>query len=154
MDEAPLTLAVDLGGTRMRAALVTGDGELIDRHAEPTPRDATCPDALMALVESLAAAWRAALEADGPTALMLSRQALPSLPPHPVDVSGAIIAEGAQATILATGSEVHGALAGRDLLSAHGVAARVVSLPSWERFRARPTAAHSRDPGWDAPGRC
>jgi transketolase len=57
-----------------------------------------------------AAAWRAALEADGPCALILSRQPLPSLPTDRVDVAGAIIADGGDATILATGSEVHVAL--------------------------------------------
>lgn len=50
MPNGPLTLAVDLGGTWMRAAIVTDDGALISRRAEPTPQDATCPDALMALV--------------------------------------------------------------------------------------------------------
>lgn len=49
-----------------------------------------------------------------------------------------MIADGDQVTILATGSAVHVALAARDLLAARGVAARVVSLPSRERFRARP----------------
>lgn len=44
------TLTVDLGGTQMRAAIVTGDGRLVSRRAQPTPRDAECPDALMALV--------------------------------------------------------------------------------------------------------
>ncbi len=42
--------------------------------------------------------------------------------------------------IVATGSEVEIALAARDLLAADGVAVRVVSLPSWELFRARPPA--------------
>jgi transketolase len=40
----------------------------------------------------------------------------------------------AQATIFATGSEVHIALAGRDLLRAEGIEARVVSIPSFELF--------------------
>lgn len=83
-----------------------------------------------------AAAWRAALESEGPSALILSRQKLPALPTHRVDVAGAVIADGDQLTIVATGSEVQVALAARDLLAARQVAARVVSLPSWERFRA------------------
>jgi transketolase len=87
-----------------------------------------------------AAAWRAALEAEGPVALVLSRQSLPSLPTADVDVAGAVIADGAHATLLATGSEVHVALAARDLLTEQGIGARVVSVPSVERFRARPTA--------------
>ncbi len=50
MADAPPTLTVDLGGTRMRAAVVTDDGALHGRRTEPTPQDATCPDALIALV--------------------------------------------------------------------------------------------------------
>jgi transketolase len=91
-----------------------------------------------------AAAWRAALEADGPTALILSRQALPSLPTMRVDVAGAIIADGEDATLVATGSEVHVALRARELLADQGISARVVSLPSWELFRQRPAAARER----------
>lgn len=44
------------------------------------------------------------------------------------------------AAIVGTGSEVEIALAARDLLAGEGVAVRVVSLPSWELFRARPRA--------------
>ena len=91
-----------------------------------------------------AAAWRAALEADGPCALILSRQPLPSLPTDRVDVAGAIIADGDDATILATGSEVHVALDARALLAEHDVSVRVVSLPSWERFRRLPAAERHR----------
>ncbi len=80
-----------------------------------------------------AAAWAAALEADGPSVLALSRQSLPALPTTRVDVAGAIIADGDQATVLATGSEVHVALEARDLLAEQGVSCRVVSFPSWER---------------------
>lgn len=47
MSEA--VLAVDLGGTQMRAAVVDGDGTVRARCAEPTPQDADCPDALMEL---------------------------------------------------------------------------------------------------------
>jgi glucokinase len=43
-------LAVDLGGTQMRTALVDRDGGLLLRRAQPTPRDAACPDALLLLV--------------------------------------------------------------------------------------------------------
>ena len=43
-------LAVDLGGTRTRAALVHRDGGILLRKAEPTPRDSPCPDALIMLV--------------------------------------------------------------------------------------------------------
>ena len=39
--------------------------------------------------------------------------------------------------IVATGSEVHTALAAQDLLAGEGVATRVVAMPSWELFEAR-----------------
>lgn len=42
-------LAVDLGGTRMRAALVDREGGVHERRIEPTPREASCPDALLML---------------------------------------------------------------------------------------------------------
>jgi len=48
--EEPLVLAVDLGGTRMRAALVGPDGAIVHRHEQPTPHDVPCPDALDGLV--------------------------------------------------------------------------------------------------------
>lgn len=46
-------LAVDLGGTRMRAAVVAPGGAVLRRRVEPTPREAACPDALVALVRGL-----------------------------------------------------------------------------------------------------
>ena len=39
--------------------------------------------------------------------------------------------------LIATGSEVHLALAARAELSRKGIATRVVSMPSWELFRAQ-----------------
>lgn len=92
-----------------------------------------------------AAAWRAALErTQGPTAIVLTRQKIPVLPPEGVLRDdgvgrGAYVlseAEGGRPDVLllASGSEVHVALAAKTLLSAEGVAARVVSMPCWERF--------------------
>ena len=52
-DGVPLTepvLSVDLGGTRMRAAVVAAGGAVLRRRVEPTPRRAACPDALVALM--------------------------------------------------------------------------------------------------------
>lgn len=46
-------LSVDLGGTNMRAALVSLDGDIQLRASKPTPRDAPCPDALEHLMESV-----------------------------------------------------------------------------------------------------
>jgi transketolase len=48
--------------------------------------------------------------------------------------------KGRQATILATGSEVHIALAARELLAAEGLPVAVVSMPSWELFERQDKA--------------
>ncbi|WP_308166751.1 transketolase [Nocardia albiluteola] len=79
-----------------------------------------------------------------PAALILSRQALPTLdrsvfaPATGVAKGGYVLAEADTATpdviLLATGSEVHLALAARQELQADGVGARVVSMPCWELF--------------------
>jgi transketolase len=95
-----------------------------------------------------AEAWRLALErSDGPVGLALSRQKLPVLdrsvlaPASGVRKGGYVLADtdGTPDVILiASGSEVHDVLAARELLSADGVAARVVSLPDWDLFMAQP----------------
>lgn len=90
------------------------------------------------------AGWQAALQRlKAPTALVLTRQKLPLL--DPVSAAGAInggyiLSDRPEpaALLLATGSEVHIALAAQKLLDEQGVATRVVSLPSWELFRAMP----------------
>jgi transketolase len=92
-------------------------------------------------------AWRVALEHDhGPVALALTRQGLPTLD-IPDDQLREGVARGAYVladeetpalTLLASGSEVSAAMAARDLLTAQGVAARVVSMPSWELFDTQP----------------
>ncbi len=46
-------LAVDVGGTRPRAALVDADGTVRERRSQPTPQDTTCPDALLALTAAV-----------------------------------------------------------------------------------------------------
>jgi transketolase len=91
-----------------------------------------------------AQAWTAALRrTDGPTALILSRQKLPTVSEGQAAglLRGAYIladAEGAKVQLVATGSEVALALEARKALAAEGIAARVVSMPSWERFAALP----------------
>jgi len=93
-----------------------------------------------------AAAWKVALERnDGPVALILTRQNLPeisrtSVNPASLTSKGAYVFAGnpavtPDALILATGSEVHIAVAARELLLAKGINANVVSMPSWELFR-------------------
>ena len=94
-------------------------------------------------------AWKAAVRrADGPTVLVLSRQKLPVLdrsryaPAAGAARGGYVLldAPGGAPTVivLATGAEVHVALAAVERLHASGVAARLVSLPSWELFAAQP----------------
>ncbi|HEY4243587.1 MAG TPA: transketolase [Kofleriaceae bacterium] len=85
-----------------------------------------------------AAGWRYAMtRKDGPIALVLSRQDLPILaaPNAPGAEKGAyVLADGDDAAILATGSEVHTAMEARTELAKRGVKARVVSMPCWELF--------------------
>lgn len=98
-----------------------------------------------------AAAWRVAMtHQGGPVALVLTRQNLPVLDPvrYPrlsqgVFQGGYILAEapgGAapRLILVATGSEVHLALAAQEQLAAAGLSARVVSLPCWHLFQAQP----------------
>ena len=91
--------------------------------------------------------WQLALQrTDGPSALVLTRQGLPTLrTAHYCDnlcTAGAYeiaAADGeARASILASGSEVSLALAAREMLQADGVPVRVVSLPCWELLAAQP----------------
>ncbi len=89
-----------------------------------------------------AIAWAAAIaRRDGPTALLLSRQAVPfvSRSAGQIDAiwrGGYVLrdADEAQAVLIATGSELGLALAARELLAEGGVAVRVVSIPSTSVF--------------------
>jgi transketolase len=89
-----------------------------------------------------AAGWRYALaKTHGPTALVLSRQDLPIVtqPGAPgAERGGYVLADGNDALIIATGSEVWVALAARDELAKANISARVVSMPCWELFEAQP----------------
>jgi transketolase len=91
-----------------------------------------------------AAAWRYALaHTNGPTALVLSRQDLPTVTPPGApgaEKGGYVLADGDGAIIIATGSEVMVALAAREQLAKDGISARVVSLPCWELFVAQDQA--------------
>jgi transketolase len=95
-----------------------------------------------------AEAWRAAItRTDGPTALVLTRQKLPE-PDHTKLGSAAGAAQGGyilfepvstpRAIVIATGSELHLALEAAERLAADHVPVRVVSMPSWDHFRAQP----------------
>lgn len=88
-------------------------------------------------------AWKFALaRRDGPTALLLSRQPIPFTTPVNNDLArGAyILADDAapQIVLIATGAEVALAMEARQKLAEQGIAARVVSMPSWELFDAQP----------------
>jgi transketolase len=97
-----------------------------------------------------AESWALALaRADGPSALALTRQNLPTFRREPgtenLSARGGYVlaeAEGGprQATILATGSEVEIAMAAHAQLAADGVRAAVVSLPCLELFAAQSAA--------------
>ncbi len=94
-------------------------------------------------------AWKVALSRKGPVALVLTRQNLPVLDRS--ELAGAegskrgayVLADaGAEPDVIlvATGSEVHVALAARAKLAERGVQARVVSMPSWELFEEQERA--------------
>jgi len=96
-----------------------------------------------------ARAWRCAIRnREHPTALLFTRQNVPVLTGDAqamwdgVERGAYVVSEaegGDPAVILiGTGSEVHLALAAQKLLAEKNVAARVVSMPSWERFERQP----------------
>lgn len=91
-----------------------------------------------------AEAWKSALASDsGPTALILSRQKLPVLDRLKYPAASGL-AKGAyvlldsngkpDVVLIASGSEVHLAIAALEKLAEKGISARVVSMPSWELF--------------------
>ncbi len=87
-------------------------------------------------------AWRTAIRrGNGPVALVLSRQKLPVLDPAAtrgkLRQGGYVLADAQgepDLILIATGAEVHLALAAREQLAARKIAARVVNMPSWELF--------------------
>lgn len=96
-------------------------------------------------------AWKLAIEnTKTPTALLLTRQNVPTLPARPGSTrmeDASLIAKGAyvlrdvtspQVTLLANGSEVSTLVAGAELLAKKGIQARVVSVPSEGLFRRQP----------------
>jgi transketolase len=93
-----------------------------------------------------AVGWQVAIaRRDGPTALALTRQNLPVLERDATAgaAQGGYVladADNPQVILLGSGSEVHIALAAQQLLAAQGIAARVVSMPSWELFEQQSPA--------------
>ena len=89
------------------------------------------------------AAWKTALNHDGPTALILSRQNLPILEETDVEKAqtGMYVLrdhESPEATLIATGSEVSLCL---DFADTHAV--KVISMPSWELARSNDSLIES-----------
>ncbi len=104
-----------------------------------------------------AAAWALAVErpaipgaTNGPVALALTRQKLPTLPGtadlarEGVHRGGYVLRDAANGSpellLIATGSELALAFSAAEALEADGIATRVVSLPCWERFEAQDRA--------------
>ncbi|MFZ9675301.1 MAG: transketolase [Ilumatobacteraceae bacterium] len=82
-----------------------------------------------------ARALKVAVEHDGPTALVLSRQNLPVVcDGSAVDAGAGVLRAGDDVVIVATGSEVSVALDAAERLASESISARVVSMPSWDRF--------------------
>jgi len=96
-----------------------------------------------------AEAWAFAVQHNGPTTLVLTRQVVPQLDrsraKEPGVARGAYIlsdAEGGSADLIliGTGSEVGLCVKAQDALKSQGVKARVVSMPSWDLFAAQDQA--------------
>ncbi|MFM7262821.1 MAG: transketolase-like TK C-terminal-containing protein, partial [Acidimicrobiales bacterium] len=83
------------------------------------------------------AAWRTAVESEGPTVLVLSRQNVDSVTDGSAVSRGAAAVrehQGARAVIVATGSEVGLAVRAAESLEQDGMPVNVVSMPSWDIF--------------------
>ena len=104
-------------------------------------------------------AFRVAVEREGPTALILTRQTVPVLEAT-VD-RAADVARGAyilvsgdddpDVVLVGTGSEVSVCVEAAKVLEGQGVVARVVSMPSWDLFEVQPDDYQDAVLGWGAP---
>jgi len=103
----------------------------------------------------VAMAWRVAIETNGPVAILLTRQNVPTLNRTLSGVEGYASAEGLRrggyiladasngkpdVILMASGSEVSLIVGAQKKLAEQGIAARIVSMPSWELFDAQPQA--------------
>ena len=87
------------------------------------------------------AAWRAAVEHRGPTAIVLSRQNVSALTDGSAVSVGAktiISSKNPAAVIVATGSELGVAAQAAEVLRSEGIPVNVVSMPSWNIFDSQP----------------
>lgn len=95
-----------------------------------------------------AAAWKIAAESDKPSALILTRQSVPSAETSAKRaLRGAYVVRDAkdfEAIIIASGSELEIALSAADLLAAEGHPVRVVSMMSFELFEEQDAAYRER----------
>ena len=95
-----------------------------------------------------AVAWMLAIERQGPTALVLTRQALPQQPRTPAQLAdirrgGYVLIDCAgtpECLVIATGSEVGIAAEAVSAANAPGERVRLVSMPSTEVFDAQDAA--------------
>ncbi|HQK96076.1 MAG TPA: transketolase [Armatimonadota bacterium] len=95
-----------------------------------------------------AEAWRAAIaNTTGPTALLLTRQNLPTIDRTQYAPAAGVLKGGyvlwdsrpgqPEVILIGTGSELELAMKAADALAAEGIGVRVVSMPSWELFDAQ-----------------
>jgi transketolase len=95
-----------------------------------------------------AVAWQVALESSGPVALILSRQNIPTLdrnryaPAEGVRQGAYVVSDAAggkpDLVLIATGSELHLAIAAQEELARQNIHVRVVSMPCWQLFDKQP----------------
>jgi len=90
----------------------------------------------------VAHAWAMALQSDGPVAMFLTRQNVPTIKEkEKIQLAkGAYVLsddDGFDVILIASGSEVGLVSAAADLLREEGSKVRVVSMPSWELFEAQ-----------------
>ncbi len=104
-------------------------------------------------------AFRVAVDGEGPTALILTRQTIPVLEgtvDRAADMArGAyVLVEGdddPDVVLVGTGSEVSVCVEAAKVLDRQGVVARVVSMPSWDLFQLQPDDYQDAVLGWGAP---
>jgi transketolase len=104
-------------------------------------------------------AFRVAVERNGPTALILTRQTVPVLEgtidrADDVARGGYVLVDGdddPDVVLVGTGSEVSVCVEAAKRLDREGIAARVVSMPSWELFEAQTDDYQDAVLGWGAP---
>ena len=117
--------------------------------ARPVAVDTGQTTVVRTAANETATAWQHAIRSqNGPVALILSRQGLPTLDhatcaPATGLLKGAYVLRDTEKTdpdviLIATGSEVSLALEAFSKLQEKGVAVRVVSMPSWELFEMQP----------------